>query len=209
MRHRTQPVTRGSGQNKARITAVAALLLLSGCASGPVHGPVTPEGKRHVVSEPLTPQQQNQLALARQAGAAKNWALAQARLTSLIDARPDVGWLKARLGWIQQHQGQITQAIASYQQALTQSPADVFTVNNLAVLLQQQDRFEEAGAVLETGLAHAPGAAELHFNLAVLCELYLLELPKALAHYRRYQELAGDGDERVAGWIADLERRVN
>ena len=62
--------------------------------------------------------------------------------------------------------------------------------NNLALLLKQE-RFEEAAAMLETGLNVTPKVAELHYNLAVISELYLLDLDKALEHYQHYQALAG------------------
>ncbi len=89
------------------------------------------------------------------------------------------------------------------------NPGNALTANNLALLLREQGRFEEAVAVLETGLSHSPATAELHYNLAVISELYLLDLDGALAHYRRYRELAGTEEKQVAGWIADLERRLD
>ncbi|MDX1802374.1 MAG: hypothetical protein R3303_15690, partial [Marinobacter sp.] len=58
------------------------------------------------------------------------------------------------------------------------------------------------------GLIHAPDAAELHYNLGVLSELYLLDLKTALTEYQRYQQLSGDDNHTVDGWIADLERRL-
>ncbi len=70
-------------------------------------------------------------------------------------------------------------------------------------------RFAEAVAVLENGLRHSPNTAELHYNLAVISELYLLDLDAALTHYRRYRDLADPEGKLVAGWIADLERRLD
>ena len=89
------------------------------------------------------------------------------------------------------------------------NPGNALTANNLALLLREQGRFEEAVTVLETGLSHSPVTAELHYNLAVISELYLLDLDGALTHYRRYRELAGTEEKQVAGWIADLERRLD
>jgi outer membrane murein-binding lipoprotein Lpp len=93
------------------------------------------------------------------------------------------------------------------------SPADVATLvatlNNQALLLKQQHRFSEAAVLLETGLQSSPEVAELHYNLAVISELYLLDLGRALRHYQRYQVLSASGDKKVTGWIADLERRLD
>ena len=91
--------------------------------------------------------------------------------------------------------------------------ADVAALNNQALLLTEQNQFSEAAVMLETGLQSSPEVAELHYNLAVISELYLLDLDRALRHYKRYQELSSgedkDENKRVTGWIADLERRLD
>lgn len=85
---------------------------------------------------------------------------------------------------------------------------DVVQINNQALSLKEQSRFREAATLLRSGIESAPETPELHYNLAVISELYLLDLEAALVHYRRYRELSGSEDKRVAGWIADLERRL-
>lgn len=109
-------------------------------------------------------------------------------------------------------QGNKEQARAAYRTALDLNPGDAVAANNLALLLREHGQFHEAVKLLQTGLEYSPDTAELHYNLAVIAELYLLDLELALAHYREYQALAEpkaepDG-QLVAGWIADLERRV-
>lgn len=75
-------------------------------------------------------------------------------------------------------------------------------------MLKQQNRFRDAANLLEQGVEAAPDVAQLHYNLAVISELYLLDLDKALVHYQRYRALTAEEDKLVAGWIADLERRL-
>lgn len=99
-------------------------------------------------------------------------------------------------------------AVSAWQKAVELDPTNAVTVNNLALVLKDQYRFSEAVKLLETGIAHSPEVAELHFNLAVIAELYLLDLDTALVHYNRYLELTESDDQQVAGWIADLERRL-
>ncbi|WP_297793977.1 hypothetical protein [uncultured Marinobacter sp.] len=85
---------------------------------------------------------------------------------------------------------------------------DVVQINNQALSLKEQSRFREAATLLRSGIQSSPDTPELHYNLAVISELYLLDLEAALVHYRQYRELSGSEDKRVAGWIADLERRL-
>ncbi len=99
-------------------------------------------------------------------------------------------------------------AVQAWQKAVELDPTNAVTVNNLALVLKDQYRFTEAVRLLETGIAHSPEVAELHFNLAVIAELYLLDLETALEHYNRYRELSKAEDQEVSGWIADLERRL-
>lgn len=114
----------------------------------------------------------------------------------------------SRQGMLAHQQGQTDEAIEALQQAVALNPADAPTANNLALLLKQQNRFSEAAGVLATALSASPDVADLHYNLAVISELYLLDLPSALTHYQRYTELSAEEDKAVTGWIADLQRRL-
>jgi len=105
-------------------------------------------------------------------------------------------------------QGDQRAAVEAWRQAIALNPEDPVAVNNLALALKAQYRFIEAADLLEQGVARTPEVAELHYNLAVISELYLLELDKALTHYRAYRALASKADPEVDGWIADLERRL-
>lgn len=125
----------------------------------------------------------------------------------VVDRNAEAGEL-ARQAWHAQQQGNNNGALERYRQALTLDPSSAMTANNLALLLREQGRFEEAVSILRKGLEHSPDTAQLHYNLAVISELYLLELDTALRHYRRYRELSDAEGRQVEGWIADLERRV-
>lgn len=124
-----------------------------------------------------------------------------------VDRSAEAGEL-ARQAWHAQQEGKLDEALAHYRQAFSLDPRNAMTANNLALLLREQGRFDEAVKTLREGLEHSPDTAELHYNLAVISELYLLDLATALRHYRRYRELADTEGKQVAGWIADLERRV-
>lgn len=125
----------------------------------------------------------------------------------VVDNGAEAGEL-ARQAWQLQQQGNTKEALVQYRRAFSLDPGNAMTANNLALLLREQGHFREAVAMLRKGLEHSPETAELHYNLAVISELYLLDLGTALHHYRRYRDLADTEGKQVAGWIADLERRV-
>lgn len=122
---------------------------------------------------------------------------------------PQQALVHAQKGAAAYEQGNMSAAIDAWQLAVELNPSDAVTRNNLALLLKQAHRFNEAAELLETGLESSPKVAELHYNLAVISELYLLDLSKALAHYQRYQSLSPSEDKKVEGWIADLQRRLD
>ncbi|MCM0611861.1 hypothetical protein KFJ24_05150 [Marinobacter sediminum] len=122
---------------------------------------------------------------------------------------PEVAMKYALEGKRAYEQGRNMAAVEAWHQAFELNPEDAVTVNNLALLLKEEHRFEEAVRLLEAGLQYSPDVAQLHYNLAVIAELYLLDLEKALVHYEEYREISGAGDKTVAGWIADLQRRLD
>ncbi|MBW4933365.1 hypothetical protein KZO34_01775 [Marinobacter sp. F4206] len=122
---------------------------------------------------------------------------------------PELALEFAREGKQAYEQGRKRAAEQAWRQAVELNPQDPVVVNNLAVLLQEEKKFAESASLLERGLRYSPEVAELHYNLAVIAELYLLDLQKALTHYERYREISGVEDKVVAGWIADLQRRLD
>lgn len=94
------------------------------------------------------------------------------------------------------------------EQALAADPEHAAALNWAAILNRREGRFMEAKALYERLLAAHPEHRFGHLNLGILCDLYLHQPDCAMAHYQRYQALAGEPDAEVAHWIADLERRT-
>lgn len=112
------------------------------------------------------------------------------------------------IGLIQLHQEDWAAAEESLRQALATNVQNPYAHNALGVALREQGRFVEAKRHYLEAVALDPRYARAHFNLGVLAELYLQDLPSALDHFRDYQALQRQPDPTVANWIADLERRT-
>ncbi len=76
-----------------------------------------------------------------------------------------------------------------------------------ALLKRQQGQFKDAEAGYLKALACDSRDASTTYNLAILYDLYLQDLPQALAYYQKAQELSNEPDENLAMWIADLQKR--
>lgn len=192
---------------------LAAVFALSGCATGPkqpsAQQQAAPEQKTRKPVTPLTEPQQMMLEQALAASRSEQWGEAERTLRQLATERPDHPVAHSRLGWVLQQQGDRAGAMQAYRKAIDLDPSDAMTVNNLALMLMEDKQFREAATLLRNGLDYTPDVPELHYNLGVVSELYLLDLEAALRHYRRYRDLSESGDKAVDGWIADLERRLD
>lgn len=115
---------------------------------------------------------------------------------------------RANLALIELRLGHLEVAEQIMQELITQQPQAAY-YNQLGVIQRQRGKFAAARASYEKALELDETLARAHLNLAILCELYLQELPTALQHYHRYQALSTEGEHRqLASWIGDLERRL-
>lgn len=105
-------------------------------------------------------------------------------------------------------QQKFADAQALLEKALALNPRNPYANNQLGIALRGQGKFADAKAAYETALAADPGYAKAHFNLGVLADLYLQDLPLAILHYQRYQGLQSKPDPAVTSWIVDLQKRT-
>jgi hypothetical protein len=83
-----------------------------------------------------------------------------------------------------------------------------FVYNLQGFVARQLGQFANARTAYEKAIASTPKYAKAHFNLGVLADLYLQDLPLALQHYEAYQALQTSPDSTVAKWIVDLQKRT-
>lgn len=111
-------------------------------------------------------------------------------------------------GLIYLRQQKFADAEKVLQSAIKVNAQNPFAFNLLGVALREQGKFPDARAAYESALAIDPNYAKAHFNLGVLADLYMQDLPLALSHYQRYQTLQSKPDPAVANWIIDLQKRT-
>lgn len=129
-----------------------------------------------------------------------------AALLDVAQKAPDVAAPQINLGLAYERSGDFERAEASFKKALELNPNHPVTHDELGILYRQTGRFAAARASYEKALEIHSGFHFAHRNLAVLCDVYLNDLPCALAHYEAYSR-AEPEDEEVQKWIADLRGR--
>jgi Tfp pilus assembly protein PilF len=103
--------------------------------------------------------------------------------------------------------GDLVKAEASIKRALELSPRHPAAYNELGIIYRRTGRFQQARESYEKALELHP---EFHFarrNLAILCDVYMADLPCALQNYELYAQTVPD-DAAAAIWIADLHKRI-
>jgi Flp pilus assembly protein TadD len=127
-------------------------------------------------------------------------------LVELSDAAPRVTSVQIDLAIAYGRVGDLERAEASIKRALQLNPRHPVAHNELGILYRKSGRFEKARDSYQRALGIHP---DFHFarrNLAILCDVYLGDLPCALENYEAYSRSVPD-DEDVAMWIADLKNR--
>lgn len=129
-------------------------------------------------------------------------------LQSIASRYPQLSGPLVNQGLILAQQKKYEQAEQAFRQALAVNQSNPYAHNGLALTLREQGKFADARQHYEAAITLDPKYARAHFNLGVLAELYLQDLPLALQHFNSYQALQRQVDQTVANWILDLERRV-
>jgi Flp pilus assembly protein TadD len=131
-----------------------------------------------------------------------------ALLLEVVERAPDVTAPYINLGIAYERLGDLERAEASFKKALALNPNHPVVHDELGLLYRETGRFAAARESYEKALAIHSGFHFAHRNLAILCDVYLDDLPCALTHYEAYSRAEPD-DQEVTKWIADLRNRMS
>lgn len=184
----------------------AMVLLAAGCVTPggtPPQQPAEVTQPREVMSESQREALQPALDLMH----AGEWQTARELLQELLVSEPTLALVHANMGSVQWQLGETQRAEQAWLKAVQLRPDWAALYNRLGIFYRDEGRFSEALAMYQQALRADDGYAYGHRNIAILYEFYLGDEDQAVHHYRRYQQLLGDGEHEVRLWIADLEQR--
>lgn len=186
-------------------------LLLAGCASAPLQKSAT---------DPLTETQQTS---SQQSPADKLTTLYQKAVTELsdgdyetaensfqkitkIDAELAGPW--ANLALIHIKQNRYEEAENKVKIALDKNPKMAQALNIAGFIEKRKGNINKAKNYYQKAITNKPDYALAHYNLALLYDVYLQEIAKAVIHYQRYLSLSEQQDKKTSIWVRELKRNL-
>ena len=154
------------------------------------------------------PAAQKAFETAQKALAAGDLETARSGLLALTQAWPQFASPWINLGIVYERQGETEPALAAFHKAAAAKPGDCLAHVHAGVLLRKARKFDAAEKEYRQCLDHHPDYAPALIDLGILYEIYMGKWQDALAAYQHFQTLQPVPDKRVAGWIADLSRRI-
>jgi Flp pilus assembly protein TadD len=133
---------------------------------------------------------------------------AAALFANITKLEPELASPHTNLGILYYREGKLKEAETSFEEALHLDDKDYVAANYLGMIYRVQGRFIDAEMAYKQALTAKPDYGYAHLNLAILYDLYLDKLPEALDHYQQYQQISGDSDKQLIGWLADLQQRM-
>lgn len=146
-----------------------------------------------------------------QALRSSDYVQAENLLSKITKIQPELSGPWLNLGQVYLAGERTDSARHAFEQAIEANPTNCAAYNQLGVLARQEGRLLEAEGSYLACIDRDPTFPQVYLNLGILYEVYLGKLPQALEAYREYQDLAatsGFEDNRVKGWVVDLERRL-
>ncbi|MEW5249773.1 tetratricopeptide repeat protein [Microbulbifer sp. 2201CG32-9] len=183
--------------------ALLCVMLLASCASAPSPGGRVGDYASVRVAAGVTRDFQRSLEYLR----AQDYAEAIELLQSVVEREQRLPAPYVNLGIAYYKSGLRENAQKAFLRALEIEPQHPVATNELAVLYRKQGEFEQARSLYVSALAKHPDYGPLIKNLGILCDLYLQDVPCALAQFQHYLQLQPE-DKDVTIWVADLNRRT-
>jgi Flp pilus assembly protein TadD len=128
-------------------------------------------------------------------------------LEAVAETAPELSAPRIDLGIAYHRAGRLDDAETQLQLAIATNSNHPIAHNEMGILHRKAGRFPEAKASYESALAIYPGYHFARRNLAVLCDLYLVDLNCALENYEAYMATVPE-DSEVTMWIADIRNRM-
>lgn len=195
------------------LPVIIMLLFLAGCATAPAPAPDSEQPPETAAAggmpqKKVTPEVQQAFdkAVATLRSGAYKQAVREFNNVSRLAPKLAAPYINQAIAYRQM--GDLLLAEKATQEALKRDNKSPEALNMLGLIKRANGDFKAAKNSYQQAISIQPDYAEAHLNLAMLCDIYLVDWPCAKTHYDRFQAIVGQPDKQVKGWVADLDRRM-
>jgi len=186
---------------------ILSLLLLGGCAA---QVPQTATHTADKTATSISTQASVEADIATYANALHDIKVeqlprARTALETLVDKHPELAGPWANLALIDIKQNHLEKAREHLNKALDRDANLAQAYNLLGYIDKKQGKISQAMDDYSKAIAKKPDYALAHYNLALLYDIYLQDIPNAVKHYKRYLDLTGNQDQKTAEWVRELQ----
>lgn len=141
----------------------------------------------------------------------ERWGPAESALKAYAERNPGQSSPHVNLALLYKRTQRDDLAQAALSKALEINPNQAAAYNLRGVYAREAGDFAAAQQAYEKAIAVDPQYPNAYLNLAILHDLYLHQVGRALPYYERYAAMVGEEalDQTVKSWIADAQRQVN
>ena len=119
--------------------------------------------------------------------------------------RPELAGPYANLAIIALKNNEPENALELVKLALSKNPNLAQALNLLAYLEQISGEIKSAEKHYKEAIKSKNDYAIAHYNIALLYDVYLQDIAKAIPHYERYMELINNKDKNTADWLEQIK----
>ena len=138
----------------------------------------------------------------------KNYRAAEKTFKQLSAQNENLVSPLLNLSLVYLRQDRLLEAESILRQALNRNSMWPQTYNLLGVVLRLQGRFDDAKSAYTYALQLDESYAAAHLNIAVLYDIYFLDLENAKRHYRKFAALQPEEEKQVNAWMIDMQQRA-
>lgn len=122
--------------------------------------------------------------------------------------RPDLSGPLANLGLIYYKKSNYKKAKEILQKSLKLNPNLSESFNLLGMIEVKNGNIQKAEKFYLQALKHKNNYANAHYNIALLYDIYLQNIEKAILHYKQYMVLSKTKDKITQEWLEQLENSL-
>lgn len=129
-------------------------------------------------------------------------------LLDFSEQHPQLAGPWANLALISIKQNKIPEAESLLNKALQRNPKMPQAHNLMGFIEKQKGNIIKAKEHYEQAVEYKDDYAIAHYNLALLYDIYIQDIAKAIVHYQKYMTLTNNKDKKTATWLEELKSTI-